>query len=196
MSRLFFAMTRLEYPEIFLTRSHLNDLPNTPLPEGYYFRNYQFEDEENWFRIYEASDNYNKVYSTTFREYFGAKVKKLEQRQIYICNQEGLAVATATAWNDENFHGEHWGRIHWLAVHPDFQGLGLAKCLLNQAMQRLKACGHEKAYLRTYTMREKAIKLYLNFGFTPLISSVNDEEVWKSVAKKVDHKLLATWRDQ
>ncbi|MDD7986730.1 GNAT family N-acetyltransferase [Lentisphaera marina] len=188
-------MNEKKYSEIFLTREHFDDLPDFSLPLAYSYRNYQFQDEENWFRIYKASDNYNKVYSTTFREYFGAEIKKLEQRQIYICNEEGLAVATATAWDDPNFLGESWGRVHWLAVHPDFQGRGLAKCLLSEVIKRLKECGHEKAYLRTYTMREKAIKLYLNFGFTPLVRSEEDEKIWRSLAKKLNHEKLATWRD-
>jgi len=188
-------MNDTEYHEIFLTRAHLTELVSSPLPAGFYFRNYEFQDEENWFRIYKASDNYNKVYSTTFKEYFGAKAQKLEKRQIYICNSDGLAVATATAWYDKDFSGQSWGRVHWVAVHPDYQGQGLANCLLSEVLKRLKQCGHEKAYLRTYTMRLKAIRLYLNFGFMPLIRSSEDEEIWKSLAKKVDHENLATWRD-
>jgi GNAT superfamily N-acetyltransferase len=191
----FFIMNDMEYSEIFLIREHLNDVPSFSLPQAYVFRNYQFQDEENWFKIYKASDNYNKVYSTTFREYFGAEITKLEQRQIYICNEAGLAVATATAWDDQNFLGEPWGRVHWLAVHPDFQGRGLAKCLLTKVIKRLQECGHKKVYLRTYTMREKAIMLYLNYGFMPLIRSSEDDRVWRSLAKNIDHKNLAAWRD-
>ena len=180
----------LKYSEIFLTRDSLDDIPQFDLPSGYYFRNYHFKDEENWFNIYRASDGYNKVYSTTFREYFGAKVNKLEKRQIYLCDPSGQAVATATAWNDKNFHGKHWGRLHWVAVHPDFQGKGLSKPLLSEALKRLYDCGHRKAYLRTFTMRKKALNLYLQFGFKPLILSEQDCRIWKELAAELDNPLL------
>jgi len=179
------------YPEIFLTRDDLDTFPKFKLPEGYFFRNYHFKDEENWFKIYKASDGYNKVYSTTFREYFGAKVEKLEKRQIYLCNEAGETVATATAWDDKDFEGEHWGRLHWVAVHPNYQSKGLSKPLLAEALQRLKDCGHKKVYLRTFTMRNKAINLYLSFGFEPLIRNDFERDVWFELSKKINHPSLS-----
>ena len=179
-----------EYSEIFLIRETLEDIPNYKLPGGFSFRNYQFKDEENWFNIYKASDGYNKVYSTTFREYFGAKVKKLEKRQIYLCNSDEEAVATATAWYDKDFFGEHLGRLHWVAVHPDYQGMGLSKPLLSEALRRLYDCGHRKAYLRTFTMRKKAINLYLSFGFQPLIRNKTDKDIWEGLSRDVIYPSL------
>ena len=125
-----------------------------------------------------------------FKEYFGADEEKLNQRQFYICNTDNETIATATSWYNEDYHGEDIGRIHWVAVHPDYQGLGLAKPLISNVLRRLKKLGHKKAYLRTLSVRTPAICLYLSFGFRPDIRNDHDREIWDKIAARLNHKEL------
>ena len=183
-----------EFHEVFLKWKLDCDIPQYDLPKGFSLRTYHYKDEENWFNIYRAADQYNRIYSSTFREYFGANTKELEDRQFYLCNEQGEAIGTATAWFNDDFHGESWGRVHWVAIKPEYQGLGLAKCLLSAVLKKLASLGHDKFYLRTYSMRDKAIQLYLGFGFEPVIYSVEDSEIWKGIAQEIPHKELESYR--
>ena len=167
--------------EVFLIRNDLEGVPDLNVPEPFSIRNYVKGDEENWFKIYKAADHYNKIYSSMFKEYFGADEVKLSRRQFYICNEEGAAVATATAWYNSDYHGIHIGRVHWVAVHPDYQGRGLARPLLSHVLKRLKALGHKKCYLRTLHVRIPALRLYLSCGFKPDIRNENDQRIWDEV---------------
>src|SRR5207248_4802613 len=93
----------------------------------------------------------------------------LVERQCYLLNAFGQAIGTGTAWFNDNFEGKSFGRVHWLAILPEFQGRGLGKPLLTAICSRLRDLGHERAYLTTSTQRIPAIRLYLRFGFVPLI---------------------------
>jgi GNAT superfamily N-acetyltransferase len=183
-----------EFLEIFLKWKTGVDLPDCELPDGFSLRSYHHMDEENWFSIYRAADQHNRVYSSTFREYFGANTDELSQRQFYLCNNEGEAIGTATAWFNDDYHGERWGRVHWVAIKPEYQGRGLAKCLLAAVLHKLAACGHDKCYLRTYSMRDKAIQLYLGLGFEPHISNDADLKIWHKIAREIPHPELASYR--
>ncbi len=175
--------------EIFMVRDDLLGIPDTSLPDEFELRNYHKGDEENWFRIYKAADKYNKIYSSMFKEYFGADEVKLGRRQFYIINKDKEAIATATSWYNDDYHGEQIGRVHWVAVHPEYQGNGLAKPLLANVLSRLKQLGHEKCYLRTLHVRVPAIRLYLSFGFRPDIRTEEDKKIWLEIHeefKKLD----------
>jgi GNAT superfamily N-acetyltransferase len=73
------------------------------------------------------------------------------------------------------------GRVHWMAILPEFQGRGLGKALLSTICHRLRELGHERAYLHTSAARIPAIKLYLKFGFEPMIRNAEERAVWKEV---------------
>ena len=74
-----------------------------------------------------------------------------------------------------------WGRVHWMAIRPEFQGRGLGRALLTVICRRLRELGHERAYLHTSAARLAAIRLYLGFGFEPVLRNAEEETVWKAV---------------
>ena len=80
---------------------------------------------------------------------------------------EGKVVATASLWNGDTF-GETLHRIHWVAVHPEHHGKGLAKALLTKLMTLYNQLEYQGViYLVTQTWSYKAINIYEKFGFTP-----------------------------
>ncbi|SFJ75030.1 GNAT family N-acetyltransferase [Thermoflavimicrobium dichotomicum] len=55
--------------------------------------------------------------------------------------------------------------IHRLAVHPDFQGRGLSKKLLNFAEEYARKNGYGSLRLDAYSRNPVALNLYQGFGF-------------------------------
>jgi GNAT superfamily N-acetyltransferase len=100
-----------------------------------------------------------------------------------------VAVATISAWYDRHFKGEEWGRVHWVATRRAYQRRGLMRAGLSHTLRTL-AQWHERAMLTTQTARLPAIKLYLDFGFVPDLSTDQDCAAWRSVRENLKHPAL------
>jgi GNAT superfamily N-acetyltransferase len=170
---------------VVMVRDNLDHIPHYELPAGYTFRWYRPGDEAVWRQIQAAADDYNDITLDLFLREFGLDIDRLAERQLYLVEAAGQLIGTATAWLDEHYQDPAYGRIHWVAITPAWQGQGLAKPLMTAICQRLKLLGHERAYLTTASARIPAINLYLQFGFVPFIGSPRDEQIWKDVASRV-----------
>jgi ribosomal protein S18 acetylase RimI-like enzyme len=116
-----------------------------------------------------------------FRDRFGTDAARLAERQLYLIAPGGEAVGTGTAWFDDDFLGARFGRVHFVAIVPACQGLGLSKPLMTRVCLRLRELGHDRAYLATSSTRTRAIRLYERFGFEPLIRGEADAAAWKAI---------------
>lgn len=174
-----------------MTRANLDNLPECALPAGFSLRWYQPGDEAHWLRIHRAADKFNEITPELFQSQFGSvaerglqsastceagnpdiscrSAQELGERQCYLLTPAGEVIGTGTAWFNENFEGARWGRVHWMAILPEFQRRGLGKALLAAVCRRLRELGHDRAYLSTSSARVHAIKLYRQFGFEPLV---------------------------
>jgi len=175
-----------DYIDVRMTRENLDDIPDCALPAGYAIRWYQSGDEVLWLRIQSLADKYSKVTPNLFQEEFGTDTRVLSDRQCFLYDGDGNAVGTASAWFDDE-EDQLLGRVHWVAIIPQYQGKGLAKPLLAAVCNRLKSLGHNKTYLTTQTCRLPAINLYAKFGFIPVIESDADRQIWKELAKHVKY---------
>lgn len=164
-----------------MVRPHLNDLPDFSLSQEFSLRFYRPGDEENWFRIQSAADLHSDISHELFAKDFGSNLALLSERQFFLVDNEGTAIGTATAWFNNHFPDGSYGRVHWVAIIPEFQGRGLSKPLMTAVCKRLRELGHERAYLSTSTERLKAIKLYLRFGFVPWIKSPEQRTAWEKL---------------
>lgn len=164
-----------------MERANLNDLPAFAMPGGFSLRWYRPGDEAHWLRIHLAADRFNQFPPNLFRAQFAVNDELLRQRQCYLLNPFAEVIGTGTAWFDDNFKNERWGRVHWMAVLPEFQGRGLGKVLLAAICRRLRELGYERAYLTTSSARVAAIRLYWKFGFEPLIRNVEDKRAWRDL---------------
>lgn len=168
-----------------MVRHNLDNIPHYDLPAGYMLRRYQPGDEAVWRQIQVAADQYNDITPELFLREFGVDIDRLAERQLYLGDPGGQLIGTATAWLDAYYQDPAYGRIHWVAIVPAWQGQGLAKPLMTAICRRLKGLGHQRAYLTTASVRIPAINLYLQFGFVPFISSPQDEQVWGDLASRV-----------
>lgn len=173
---------------VTMQRDSLESIPQFALPANYSARWFHPGDDLIWRHIQSVSDQLNDITAGLFHEQFGSDIDALRQRQCYLLDGCGTAIGTASAWFDDDYEGVRYGRLHWVAIVPQMQGRGLAKPLLTIVCNRLKELGHRRAYLNTSSSRIPAIGLYLQFGFTPVVSSVNEADLWRAILEQVDQR--------
>ena len=172
-----------------MIRNDLKDFPFFDLKNGYKIRWHQPGDKQLWLNIQQKADKHNTITASVFDKAFQNSLQLLKDRQCFVFDQKENVVGTATAWFNNNYNGMHYGRVHWVAILPEKQRLGLAKSLMTVICQRLKKLGHDNAYLTTLSLRIPAINLYLKFGFQPEMRSPEDFQIWKRIQSKLKKEL-------
>lgn len=175
---------------VTMVREDFHDLPKFAVPSPFSLRWYQPGDEAEWTRIQQQSDPFLTITASAYRQQFGWDEEALSARQAFLCDADGTPIGTNTAWWDDDFRGESWGRVHWVAIVPPMQGRGLAKPLMAAICQRLRELGHTRAYLSTSTGRTAAINLYLKFGFRPALLKPDDRAAWRLVEAAAGRRLV------
>lgn len=181
---------------IVMVRDNLDAIPQHELPEGFSIRTFRAGEGPLWAEIGTAAGNFTSpdVAQDRFNIEFDKPVEDMESRCFFVVhNETNRAVGTAMAWYDPDFNGEPYGRVHWVAIIPEFQGKGLAKPLLCAVLNRL-AESHTKAVLGTQTFRRAAVNLYLGLGFKPFFKNPTCPQAWKELANDLNHRALAEYR--
>lgn len=175
-----------KFVNVTMVRDNLEGFPACDLPAGYSFHMYRPGDEADFDRVWLEADTLGQVSEGLFEEKFREHIEEVPRRMMFLSDESSRAVGTVTAWFNDDFEGARWGVVHWVAVVESHQGRGLARPLLSRCLRRLKALGHEHAYLITQTVRLPAINLYLSFGFEPLVKTDDDRADWRKI-----HEALA-----
>jgi len=176
--------------EVFMIRPHLRNIPQVPFPAGFGIRAMRLDESALWIDIQRDAEPHFPIGGDLFHSEFGNYLQATQWRSFVITNAKGIGVGVVSAWFARDFKCEDYGMIHWIAIRPAYQGLGLGKAALSFALNQLSQW-HERAFLGTQTMRIPAIKLYLNFGFVPDLDSPGAREAWREVAATLSHPLLA-----
>lgn len=166
--------------------------PSVPLlPLGYRIRNFCPGDALLWAEIEAAAGEFESTEEALerFAQEFGPHTDEMQRRCLFLENEAGRAVGTATAWYDNSFKGQRWGRLHWVGIHPEYQGQKLARPLVAAALARLSQL-HSRAYLTSQTTSYKAIKLYLDYGFVPDMTAPDSQKAWSILQQVLQHPAL------
>ncbi len=157
----------IPYHNILMERKKGTPLFQYDLPEGFRFVLFKPGDENAWAEIETSVLEFDKEDDALyyFRESYMTYMDELIKRCLFIEDAEGKKIATLTVW--WTFTGtrcDPW--IHWVAVRPEYQGLGLGKALVSKGMKHLVELeGDRNAYLHTQTWSYKAIGIYRKAGF-------------------------------
>lgn len=164
-----------------MMRENLEAIPEFALADGFKLRWYSPGDERLWLDIHLKADQYTQITSELFQQQFGNDLEQVATRQCYLVSPGGKTIGTATAWFGNSPEVNQFGRVHWVALLPEYQGRGLSKPLLGAVCKRLRELGHNRAYLSTSSNRKPAIRLYLRFGFKPWIQQEQEKKIWQQL---------------
>ena len=160
-----------------------DELLRTPseVPQPYSIRSFSDGDVAAWTAIQAAADQYNEITSSLFHTAFGVARDDHAKRILMVCDGAGFPVGTAAAWMGDGYRA-NLGRLHWVAVVPQHQGRGLGRAIILHALTRLTNLGHSSAYLTTSAARLRAIHLYDECGFKPVVDTDMDRHAWDAIA--------------
>jgi len=180
----------MECFSLCMLREDLESIPQHPVPAGYSMRGFGRGDRKTWLDIHKEAEIYSKVTGRIFDEAFACDLPAMPRRCMFLVCPDGRDIGTVTAWYDRRYAGRPWGRIHYVAIVPAFQGRGLCKVMVTAAMNRLRALRHRRVMLTTQTPRIRAIRTYLNFGFVPDMSLDGARRAWSMVRRTLRHPAL------
>lgn len=151
---------------VMMINEDLASAPVFDLPATFGLRWYEPGDVETWLAIHHAAETHIVINRELFFDQFAHDTLLLGERLCFLLEAaSGRAIATATAWAETQGRFAGYGRVHWVAVVPAFQGRGVGTLVVSAACRRLLLLGHRRAFLRTSTLRPAAIRLYEKFGF-------------------------------
>ena len=166
----------IEYKNIImrLDSNQSENLIEPELPENFSFRFFTPSDVKHWGRI-EASvlefDSENLA-ASYFEAAYIPYIKELQERCLFVLNPDGIPVATANAWYADSELG-HQASLHWVAVCPEYQGIGIGKCITIKALNVLRALEPDiPVWLHTQTWSHTAVRLYHSLGFNMVRSEL------------------------
>ncbi len=153
--------------DVLMHRRCNSALPEVTLPFGFEFALFTPGDEKAWAKIetsvLEFSDELDAL--IYFQKGYLPYRQELERRCLFIQNSDGEKIATATVWwFYSGKRRDPW--LDWVAVRPDYQGLGLGKAIIAKSIELMAEIeGDRDFYLHTQTWSHKAIRIYQKLGF-------------------------------
>lgn len=172
---------RIKYYELLLER-RLDNIKEYYLPDGYHFEFYQDGYRDFWIEIEKSAKEFSDYDEgiSAWNKYYAGRGNELYNRMVFIVNEQGEKVATATAFYDINGKDKSGaGQLHWVAVKREYQGEGLSKPLISYVLKIMKSLGYVHAKIPTQTNTWLAVKIYLDLGFKPIPeNAVNSYNGW------------------
>lgn len=175
-----------------MVRHDLCNIPDYSFPDNFQIEFFKEGDEKSWAEIETNAGEFENstIALERFVTEFGSLTQDMSERCLFIKNNLGGKIGTATAWyGDLDKDNKAIGRIHWVGITPAYQGKKLAKPLLSATLRRL-AVYHSKAYLTSQTTSFQAVNMYLNYGFEPYLKSATCYEAWSLMEEVLRRKIL------
>lgn len=181
---------RIEYYELML-EADITGMAEIPLPDGYSYAFYRDGDRDAWIEIEKSAKEFSSYEKglNAWGRYYADHTEELYDRMVFVVNEAGEKVATATAYYDIrgiDQSGDGW--LHWVAVKREEQGKGLSKPLISHVIQVMKGLGYTRAKIPTQTTTWLAVKVYLDLGFRPIEKNfIRNRDGWRIMKRLTDH---------
>lgn len=184
---------RIPYYELFLEKD-LDEVLQYALPDGFHFEFYKRGDKDVWIEIEQSAKEFDSYEQglDAWERYYAKRENELENRMVFIVNDNGEKVATATAFYDiTNKDKSASGWLHWVAVKRDYQCKRLSKPLISYVLRLSQTLGYTHIKIPTQTTTWLAVKIYLDFGFMPVSqNAVSSFNGWCIIKALTNHKSL------
>ena len=151
--------------------------PAPLLPQGFSFRLFCGEEDiEHWCRIETSVQEFDNPAEA--KEYFMSEfypyMDEMKKRCAFVLNSDMVPIATATGWYSRSIIPN---RLHWVAVCPEYQGLGLGKAVSQKAINLCAMLApNQPMWLSTQTQSARAVGMYHKLGFNMVKSGMDLEE--------------------
>ncbi len=157
----------IPYFNVIMVRKAGTPVLAPALADGYSLETFMEGDENSWVDIEHSVGEQESEIGAL--EYFRTKyiphLPELKRRSFFMRANGGDKIGTCTIWWDMTGDRRDVS-LHWLAVKPGHQGLGLGKVLVAECLQRsIQLDGRQDVYLHTQTWSYKAIGIYLQARF-------------------------------
>lgn len=153
--------TRWEHSLIVQSRP-LIDLPSPPLADGFTIRPIDPQREvEAYVELQRAAFETNNMTVVWRNHTFNAPLYN-PQLDLVAVAPDGRLAGVCIWWYQPALKA---AQIEPLAVHPDFQHLGLSQSLMAEGYRRAVALGAAEAHVETYSFSEPALRAYEAAGF-------------------------------
>ena len=186
--------SRIKYYELML-RGEITGMEEISLPAGYHYETYRDGDRDAWIEIEKSAKEFGTYEQglDAWKRYYEGRDDELMNRMVFVVNEAGDKVATATAFYDiRGIDQSADGWLHWVAVKREHQGRGLSKPLISHVIQIMKALGQTHCKIPTQTTTWVAVKVYLDLGFRPIEKNlINSRDGWRIIKRLTDHPALA-----
>lgn len=165
---------------IYMIRENGAPIPQYPLPEGYVIEPLGPDEGDKWEQVLLDTGFSEQDLSGGFENAFAPYKEHFDRVLMLKDCQTGNCIGTTSAWFNHDWQGGSWGQIHWVGISKAYQGRGLAKPLMSAAMNILVA-RHERSFLETQPIRDKAIRMYIGYGFVPYVIRPEEKEGWRQL---------------
>ncbi len=183
----------MENISLSMIRADLNHIPEYALPDGYSIRLFRPDDPLNWIEIVRSGEHYINIGDDMFEKEFAQDMPSVQTGMYFLVEPGGKEIGTSTIWPAPNLKsdGLDYGRLHWVAIRPEFQGRGLCKPLLAFVLRHM-AQRYNRSVLGTSSRRTVALKCYLDFDYVPDMTFPRAQEGWSQVKSVMSHPVLAS----
>lgn len=157
----------IPYYDLNMCRKAGTPLPKACLPPGFRYTEFSPGAEIAWAEIEASVDEFDnpELALKYFQEKYLAYPEEVKRRTIFIETESKEKIATFTIWWDYTCQ-LRVPSVHWVAVRPRYQGMGLGKALTFEGMELSVAIeGDRDIFLHTQTWSHTAIAVYLKAGF-------------------------------
>ncbi len=166
-----------------MVRDDLQEIPDAALSEGFRFRPIHLDEGPLWTLIEREAEPYLEVSNRWFADNFLFNPSAVPHRCFFVVDANGVVAGTSSAWYNLSYQNKQWGQVHWVAIRPAYQRRGLARAALSETLRRL-ARWHHRALLFTQSKRVPAIRLYLEYGFEPVLETESNRTAWADYERR------------
>ena len=164
----------------------MKNIPPFEIEDGFTIRMYQSGDEKVWTQICKNGLLEENEGIESWDKYM-LSIKEIvpEKDVFFVTDSEGNAVATCTAFVQEN----GTGLMHMLAAKPEARGHHLGWAMTTYTLNKLAPelpKDNPMVRLRSDDWRLPALHSYLKAGFQPVLFDVDMEKRWQDICDKLN----------
>lgn len=171
--------------QLIMRNSHLADVPDLKIPEGYRVHTEEEGSKEIWKDIVKSSFDFDEEYDDKTNR------PGWTPERMFFVEIDGKDVATATSYDHWDYPGE--GFLHMVGTRKDCLGKGAGSLVTLAVLNWLKQNGYKSAVLSTDDWRLPALKMYYKLGFRPVNNREDMPARWAEVYKNLGIEDEVEW---